>query len=160
MRISLIAVGRLKPGPERELAERYFSRARATGKRLGLSEFDIHELTESRQSAAGARKSEEARTIAGLIPANAAVIALDETGVTRSSDQFASHISRLNDTGTKHLCFVIGGPDGLDPVIRQRADLVLSFSPLTWPHQIVRILLGEQLYRATTILSGHPYHRA
>ena len=75
------------------------------------------------------------------------------------SESLAAEIARWRDAGRSAATFVIGGADGLDPTLRERADLVLSFSPLTWPHQLVRIMLAEQLYRVTTILAGHPYHR-
>ncbi|HHB82756.1 MAG TPA: 23S rRNA (pseudouridine(1915)-N(3))-methyltransferase RlmH [Devosia sp.] len=160
MRISIIGVGKMKNGPERELVNRYQSRARASGKNLGLSDFNIIELSESRAASSKSRKAEEATAILKIIPAEAQIVALDETGQTLTSQKFADFIESNNDNGKKHLVFIIGGADGLDQKIRQRASLVLSFSPLTWPHQIVRILLCEQLYRMTTILSRHPYHRS
>ncbi|HHB82232.1 MAG TPA: 23S rRNA (pseudouridine(1915)-N(3))-methyltransferase RlmH [Devosia sp.] len=160
MRVSIIAIGKMKSGPERELVERYLSRARASGKNLGLQDFNVIEFGESRAGAAPARKADEARMILGAVPKEAALIVLDEGGRALTSQKFAGTISTQNDNGKKHLIFVIGGPDGLDNSVRERAQLILSFSPLTWPHQIVRLLLGEQLYRATTILSNHPYHRA
>jgi len=86
------------------------------------------------------------------------IIALDERGRDLSSAQLAQQLTQWQQEG-RDVTFVIGGADGLDPDFVKRADLVLSFSPLTWPHQMVRIMLAEQLYRTTTILSGHPYHR-
>lgn len=160
MRISIIAVGKMKSGPERELVARYLSRAKATGKNLGLQDFSIIELSESRASSANARKTQEATAILSALPKGATLIALDETGSSQTSQKFANVINNLNDQATKNLCFVIGGADGLTKAVRDHAKTSLSFSPLTWPHQIVRIMLAEQLYRSTTILSGHPYHRA
>jgi 23S rRNA (pseudouridine1915-N3)-methyltransferase len=93
------------------------------------------------------------------LPAGGVVVALDERGKTLGSEDFAQRLLRWRDDGKPALSFVIGGADGLDPAFVKAADLTLSFSPLTWPHQLVRIMLAEQLYRATTILSGHPYHR-
>jgi 23S rRNA (pseudouridine1915-N3)-methyltransferase len=75
------------------------------------------------------------------------------------SEDFANAIARFRDDGKRQLLLAIGGPDGHDASLRARADLVLALGAMTWPHQIVRILVAEQLYRATTILSGHPYHR-
>ena len=89
----------------------------------------------------------------------ALIVALDEHGKTQSSEAFASQLARWRDDGRPAVSFVIGGADGHDPGLVAGADVTLSFSPLTWPHQLVRIMLAEQLYRATTILSGHPYHR-
>ena len=158
MRVSIVAVGRMKQGPERELVARYLDRAIASGKTLGLTGFGVSELTESRAGSAAARKIEEAKAIAGQAPGGI-VVALDERGRTLGSEDFAKKLLRWRDDGKQAVSFVIGGADGLDPGFVARADLTLSFSPLTWPHQLVRIMLAEQLYRATTILSGHPYHR-
>jgi 23S rRNA (pseudouridine1915-N3)-methyltransferase len=158
MRIRIAAVGRMKSGPERELVSRYLDRAVASGKPLGLSGFDVSELTESRASSAAARKAEEAKALREILP-EGLVVALDERGKTMGSEGLARLVAKYRDDGKPALSFVIGGADGLDPDFTARADLVLSFSPLTWPHQLVRIMLAEQLYRVTTILSGHPYHR-
>jgi 23S rRNA (pseudouridine1915-N3)-methyltransferase len=118
----------------------------------------VSELIESRAGSASARKTEEAKAIAAQA-AEGVLVALDERGKTLGSEDFAKRLLRWRDDGKPAVSFVIGGADGLDPALAARADLALSFSPLTWPHQLVRIMLAEQLYRATTILSGHPYHR-
>ncbi|WP_196260161.1 23S rRNA (pseudouridine(1915)-N(3))-methyltransferase RlmH [Pelagibacterium limicola] len=159
MRIMLVVVGRMKDGPERVLAARYLERAAIGGKPLGLAGPVLSELPESRSRSADARKREEARSILSAIPEKAVIVALDERGTTLASEPFAARLAQWRDENRPALALVIGGPDGLDDEVRSRADLVLSFSPMTWPHQIVRILTAEQLYRATTILSGHPYHR-
>lgn len=158
MRITIHAVGRMKQGPERELVARYLERAAATGKPLALTGFDVIELPESRASAAASRKAEEAKAIRSALPGGV-VVALDEHGKSLTSEAFARQVARWRDDGRPAASFVIGGADGLDPAFLAEADLALSFSPLTWPHQLVRIMLAEQLYRMTTILSGHPYHR-
>lgn len=158
MRIVIAAVGRMKQGPERELMSRYLDRASASGRTLGLSGFDIIEIAESRAAAADRRKQEEGRALIAALP-EGVVVCLDEHGRTMASGAFAAQLRRWRDDGRPALSFVIGGADGLGPEAASRADLVLSFSPLTWPHQLVRIMLSEQLYRVTTILSGHPYHR-
>ena len=149
----------MKQGPERELVARYLDRATLSGKSLGLSGFTVTELTESRAGSAASRKAEEAKALTAQLPAAGLTIALDERGKTLGSDDFAHRLARWRDDGKPAVSFVIGGADGLDPAFVQSATLTLSFSPLTWPHQLVRIMLAEQLYRATTILSGHPYHR-
>jgi len=159
MRIQIAAVGRMKAGPERELVARYLERAVAGGKPLGLTGFDVAELTESRAGSPASRKLEEAKALTATFPAGTVVVALDERGKGIGSEDLAHRIARWRDDGKAAVSFVIGGADGLDPDFVKRADLVLSFSPLTWPHQMVRIMLAEQLYRTTTILSGHPYHR-
>ena len=158
MRVHIAAIGRMKQGPERELAARYLDRAAQSGKPLALTGFEVTELPESRASSGSVRKSEESKALRAILP-DGVVVALDERGKSLNSDNFARQIGRWRDDGRAALSFVIGGADGLDPALAAGADLALSFSPLTWPHQLVRIMLAEQLYRATTILSGHPYHR-
>ena len=159
MRVSIAAIGRLKSGPEQDLVARYLERARGAGKLLGLTGFDISEFGEARGDNSAQRKSQEAGQLLGACPEGAQIIALDERGRTMSSPDFSTKLGRIRDEGARQTCFIIGGPDGLDASVRKKADLVLSFSPLTWPHQIVRALLCEQIYRAITIMSGHPYHR-
>ena len=159
MRVTIAAVGRMKAGPERELVARYLDRAAGGGKPLALTGFDVIELTESRASSSASRKADEAKALRTALPAGI-VVALDERGKAISSEAFANQLLAWRDSGRPAACFTIGGADGLDPAFVQSADLVLSFSPMVWPHQLVRIMLAEQLYRATTILSGHPYHRS
>jgi len=158
MRIAIAAVGRMKSGPERELVARYLDRATASGKPLALTGFDVTELAESRAGSAGARKSEEAKALRAAVP-DGVLVMLDERGKSIASDAFASQLARWRDDGRPAVSFIIGGADGIDPDFVRSADLALSFSPMVWPHQLVRIMLAEQLYRTTTILSGHPYHR-
>ncbi|MHA6689054.1 23S rRNA (pseudouridine(1915)-N(3))-methyltransferase RlmH [Devosia sp. A449] len=158
MRLTIAAVGRMKAGPEREMISRYLDRAVGGGKSLALTGFDIIELTESRASSSASRKADEAKALRAALP-DGIVVALDERGKAIGSEALAKQIGRWRDDGRPAVSFVIGGADGLEPDFVAKADLVLSFSPLTWPHQLVRIMLAEQLYRTTTILSGHPYHR-
>lgn len=159
MRISIFAIGRMKQGPERELVERYLDRCGKSGKSLGLSRFDVREWDESRAARAEERKSEEARHILTALAPGAVLVALDERGRSPSSPDFAERLGAWRDAGRPEAVYAIGGPDGHGDDIRARADLVLSFGAMTWPHQLVRLMLAEQIYRATTILSGHPYHR-
>ena len=158
MRVAIAAVGRMKNGPERELVARYLDRAAAAGRPLALTGFAIAEISESRAGSASSRKLEEARALRAALP-EGVVVALDERGQSLTSDAFAHRLGRGRDDGRPAVSFVIGGADGLDPELVKAADLVVSFSPMVWPHQLVRIMLAEQLYRATTILAGHPYHR-
>lgn len=160
MRIVLIAVGRLKQGPERELAERYRSRFDDLGRRLGFRSIEIHEIGESRARDAATRMSEEAAAIAAQVPERSVLVTLDEHGQNIDSSGFAGRIGRWRDETAPAAVFVIGGADGLSPELQRRAKLAMAFGAATWPHQIVRVLLLEQLYRAATILAGHPYHRA
>jgi 23S rRNA (pseudouridine1915-N3)-methyltransferase len=160
MRLMVIAVGRLKDGPERELAERYRKRCDDLGRRLGFRALEIHEISESRAKDAATRIAAEGVAIAALIPDKAVAVALDETGKSLDSATFSAQLSRWRESGVPALAFLIGGADGLSPDLRRKAGLTLAFGATTWPHQMVRVMLLEQLYRAATILSGHPYHRA
>jgi 23S rRNA (pseudouridine1915-N3)-methyltransferase len=160
MRLTIAAVGRLKDGPERELAERYRKRAEQLGRRVGLREVEIVEVRESRAQDVGKRMIEESIAIANVIPDKAAVVILDEHGDNLDSKSFATQLAKWRDAGRPAAVFVIGGDDGLAPALRERAALRLAFGAATWPHQLVRTMLLEQLYRAVTILAGHPYHRA
>ena len=159
MRLIVIAVGRLKQGPERELTNRYRERFDAIGRKLGFRGLEIHEIPESRARDAATRITEEAAAIAGFFPEKYGLIALDERGKSIDSAGFAQHLARFRDAATD-VIFVIGGADGLSPELRRNAKLTIAFGAATWPHQIVRIMLLEQIYRAATILAGHPYHRA
>lgn len=158
MRIAIVAVGRLKSGPERDLVERYVDRVAARGRASGLPGLALHEIDESRGRRAEERRLEEAKLIAAKLPQGGATIALDERGRDLSSEEFARLVASHRDEG-RDLAFVIGGPDGLDPALVSAADRRLRFGAMTLPHQLVRVLLAEQIYRAATILMGHPYHR-
>ncbi len=160
MRIVVIAVGRLKQGPERELAERYRERFEDLSRKLGFRGIDVHEISESRARDAATRIAEEAAAIATHIPEKSLLVTLDEHGQNIDSAGFAGQLGRWRDEAAPSTAFVIGGADGLSPELQRRAKLRIAFGTATWPHQIVRVLLLEQLYRAATILAGHPYHRA
>ena len=160
MRLVVHAVGRLIAGPERELAERYFDRLEKSGPAVGLEFSGVTEIAESRAQTAPARRREEGQRLQAQIQPGTALVLLDERGRNLSSDEFAGQIGLLRDAGRKAMIVAIGGADGHDASLRGQADLVLSFGALTWPHQLVRVMLAEQLYRVATILSGHPYHRA
>lgn len=160
MRLVVIAVGRLKQGPERELAERYRTRFDEIGRKLGFRSLEIHEIPESRARDAAARMAEEASAISGQIPEQSVLVALDERGTPVDSASFARQLGRWRDDGVASTIFIIGGADGLSPDLRRKAKLSVAFGAATWPHQIVRVMLLEQIYRAATLLAGHPYHRA
>jgi 23S rRNA (pseudouridine1915-N3)-methyltransferase len=160
MRPVVIAIGRLKSGPERELVDRYRARFDDMARKLGFRNLEIHELAESRARDAATRISEEGAAMLALVPERAVVVALDEHGQNVDSVSFARDLGRWRDESVAKIVFTIGGADGLLPDLRRKARLSLAFGAATWPHQMVRILLLEQLYRATTILAGHPYHRA
>lgn len=159
MQLTIMAVGKLAKGAERDLAERYLLRAEQLGANLGLK-LTIREVGDGRAQRSADRVGEEAAAIAKALPAGAVLCVLDERGKSVDSPAFAERIAAWRDRAVADLAFVIGGADGLDATIRDRADLVLSFGAMTWPHQLARGMLLEQLYRAMTILAGHPYHRA
>ena len=160
MRLTVAAIGRLRDSPERELAERYRKRAEQLGRRIGLRDVEIVEVRESRAQEVGKRMIEESIAIANVIPDKAAVVILDERGESLDSAALATQLGKWRDNGRPAAVFIIGGDDGLAPALRERATLRLAFGAATWPHQLVRGMLLEQLYRAVTILAGHPYHRA
>jgi 23S rRNA (pseudouridine1915-N3)-methyltransferase len=160
MRIVVAAVGRLKKGPETELSERYAKRASQTGRQLGWREVEIVEIRESRADDAGKRMLEESIALANVIPEGAAVVLLDAYGDNLDSASLAAQLAKWRSDDRPAAVFMIGSADGLAPTLRAKAELRLAFGAATWPHQLVRIMLLEQIYRAATILSGHPYHRA
>jgi 23S rRNA (pseudouridine1915-N3)-methyltransferase len=160
MRLVMIAIGRLKQGPERELAERYRKRFDDIGRKLGFRGVEIVEIPESRARDAATRIAEEAAAISAATPEKSVLVTLDERGENIDSAAFSCRLERWRDQSVSSTIFVIGGADGLSPDLRRNGNLAIAFGAATWPHQMVRIMLLEQLYRAATILAGHPYHRA
>ena len=156
MRIHLCAVGRLRAGPERELVSDYLQRFDRTGRALALGPATEHEVEDKKNAGMAA----EAELLARAVPAGAVLVTLDERGRVMSSPEFATLLARWRDGGRQDVAFVIGGADGIDPCLRARADASISFGAMVWPHMLVRVMLAEQLYRAASILSGAPYHRA
>ena len=152
MNILVAAVGKAKHGAERELFESYAARLPW---RVDLKEIEI-----KKEAAVNVRRAREGEALLGAVPEGARIIALDERGKSETSEAFAKRLGRWRDDGVRGVAFLIGGADGLDESVRKRADATLSFGALTWPHMLVRALLAEQLYRAHTILTGHPYHRS
>lgn len=158
MRLGLLCVGRLKAGPEREIYARYASRIAAL-RNLGFAGLDLQEIDESKARSPAERMAQEGAGLLAAAPAGAGLVVFDERGRAASSADFARLLESERDRGVKALAFVIGGAEGLAPAVRERAQAVFSFGAMTLPHQLVRILVAEQIYRAMTILSGHPYHR-
>ena len=156
MKIHLCAVGRLRAGPERALVDDYLDRLGKTGRALGLGPAMEHEVEDKKNLGMKA----EGELLSRVIPAGAALVVLDERGRMLSSPEFAATLAGWRDTGRQDAAFVIGGADGIDPALRAKADLAISFGAMVWPHMLVRVMLAEQLYRAATILAGLPYHRA
>jgi len=160
MEVAIAAIGRLKAGPERELCERYLDRARKAGSKLGLRGFEVHEAPESRAARPADRMAQEGEAILARIGGEARLVSLDAAGDPIDSQEFARNLSRDAAASVQRTVFVIGGADGLGKLILGRSERIFSFGRMTLPHQLVRVLLAEQLYRAVTMLSGHPYHRA
>ena len=157
MRLHVAAVGRIRAdAPERALIRDYHTRFDRTARPLGMGPHTEHEVEPRR----GQGPAAEADALRRAVPDGAALVALDERGRTFSSPDLADRLEKFRDTGRSDLAFIIGGADGLLRELREDADLVLSFGPMVWPHMLARVMLFEQLYRAATILSGSPYHRA
>ena len=156
MRLHICAVGRIKAGdPERRMIDDYVTRFNRTGRPLGLGPLSEIEIDDRK----GGGMAAEAELLARALPAGAFVVVLDERGEMKSSPDFASALARWRDDGRQDVAMVIGGADGIAPVLRDRADMAMSFGAMVWPHRLVRVMLAEQLYRAATILAGGPYHR-
>ena|SRR5690606_333664 len=151
MRVTIAAVGRERPGPTRELFEEYRRRCPWPIRLL--------EIAPRTSGPPERRRAEEAERLKAALPRDAVLVALDESGRSLTSRAFAARIAAWQRQGRSELVFLIGGPEGLDPALLDRADLVLALGRMTWPHRFVRVLLAEQLYRAATIQAGHPYHR-
>ena len=159
MRLIVAAVGRLKSGGERELFCRYRDRLQAAGRPLGLAPVTWHEIAESRAPGAAGRRAQEGARLLQLVRDADVVIAVDAKGEMLGSQGFARLLGTIRDGGARAAGLLMGGADGLAADVADRARIKLSFGPITLPHQLARIVLAEQLYRAATILAGHPYHR-
>ncbi|MEL6640266.1 MAG: 23S rRNA (pseudouridine(1915)-N(3))-methyltransferase RlmH [Pseudomonadota bacterium] len=155
MRVTICAVGRLRKGPERDLYDDYLTRFDRTGRALALGPANLAEVEDKK----GGGMAAEAVVLERAIPHGALVCSLDERGSVMSSPDFAKKLADWRDQGRGDVAFVIGGADGIDPALRAKADVSLSFGKMVWPHMLVRVMLAEQLYRAASILAGGPYHR-
>ena len=160
MHLTIGAVSKLKAGPERDLYQRYAERVTPAGRSLNLGPLKCIEISESRKGSAKERRAEEAANLLAKIPTAAHIIALDENGDALTSEQIARLLAKQRDAGASGLAFIIGGPDGHGPQIREMAERIFSLGAVTLPHGLARVVLAEQLYRAMTILAGHPYHRS
>jgi 23S rRNA (pseudouridine1915-N3)-methyltransferase len=151
MRLAIVAVGRMRNAPERALYEHFAGRIRD-----GVT---LVEVEERKKLPPAELVRAEAALIRAAIPAGAVTVALDRRGAPLSSEALAARLAQWRNSG-RDVAFLIGGADGLDDTLRNGSDLVLSFGAATWPHFLARVMLAEQLYRAQSILAGHPYHRA
>ncbi len=150
--ITLVAVGRLKAGPLRDLCDEF-------RRRIPLP-LEIREVEERRPLSGDARKTREGELILKVLPKGTLAVALDERGKAYDSAGFAQQFAAWRERSGDNLCFLIGGADGLAPAVLEKAAARLAFGTMTWPHMLARAMLLEQIYRAHTILTGHPYHRA
>ncbi len=150
MRVLIAAIGRVKAGPEQQLYHDYIRRLPW---KIECREFD------AKHSDPAGRKAREGHLLLEACSTYERIIALDESGKTLSSREFAQHLGTWRQGGASSFAFIIGGADGLDAAVLKKAHLAWSFGRVTWPHMLVRGLLAEQLYRAQSILDGHPYHR-
>jgi 23S rRNA (pseudouridine1915-N3)-methyltransferase len=137
--LHIVARGRIGNGPESALVTKYLRRVPWPTK--------VTELPDR-----GGRMPQ--------LPDKAVTVLLDEKGESLDSEAFAQKLERWRDGGTREARFLIGAADGFDAREREHADLLMSFGKATWPHLLVRAMLAEQLWRATSILANHPYHRA
>ncbi len=160
MRLLIAAVGKLKQGPERELFAHYLARAEAAGRTLGLAPLTLIEVPESKGQSSAARRKEEAAALLAKLPSSSKLVCLDAKGEAKTSETFAQVLAKFRDEGTRALAFFVGGADGLGEAALARADARLSLGAITLPHGLARVVLAEQIYRAATILAGHPYHRS
>jgi len=151
LRLTIAAVGRIKGDPAADVFATYAERLPWP---LSVNEIEIKD-----KRAPGERKTEEGKRLIAALPVGAVVVALDPKGKMLSTEAVADRLRSWRDGGIKDLAFVLGGADGLSEAVRERATLLLSLGPMTWPHLLARAMLAEQLYRASAILAGHPYHR-
>jgi 23S rRNA (pseudouridine1915-N3)-methyltransferase len=159
MRLLILAVGHARGTSEGALCDDFVARAKTFGKRLGFSSVAAEEVAVSKLREVKSRIAEEGERLAARIPAGAHVVFLDARGKGMTSDGFAEMLAAMRDAGARDLVFLIGGPDGLDPGPAVKSSRSLAFGQQIWPHLLVRAMLAEQIYRALTILGGHPYHR-
>jgi len=160
MKLCLCAVGKLGATTENTLVKDYLARATQTGRALGLGPAELLEVEAKKGGRSSALlKTQEAEAIGVAIPEGSLLVTCDERGELLTSRQIAARIDKLKDRGERRLTFLIGGADGLEKALLERASFSLAFGPQTWPHALVRVMLAEQIYRATSILAGLPYHR-
>jgi 23S rRNA (pseudouridine1915-N3)-methyltransferase len=163
MRLTIAAIGQLRQGPEAQMIKTYCERLAGIGRQIGLRGLSVEGFEAPNALTGTARQQKEAELLANAVPPGANVYVLDERGKSMTSKAFADDLGRIRDAGANDCVFLIGGADGHGPAVKAlqqsgRAK-VISFGQATWPHMLVRVMLCEQLYRAATIMSNHPYHR-
>jgi 23S rRNA (pseudouridine1915-N3)-methyltransferase len=155
MKIHLCVVGKLRNGPEKNLIDDYLNRFEKIGRSYGLGPVSVNEVEDKKNGG----MSNEAVLLQRIIPKGAVIIALDERGEVVSSPNFSEKLIAYVNNNVSDLAIVIGGADGIDSKLREKADFKVSFGKMVWPHALVRVMIAEQLYRAASILAGSPYHR-
>ena len=151
MRITILAVGKIRNSVFNQLYELYVKRLRW--------EIILYEIESHNKKSGEEQQKDESMRLITLIPSDACVITLDERGKLLSSRELASWVEQKIEEGTKDICLIIGGPNGLSPDILFKSNLILALGRATWPHLMVRGMIAEQIYRVQQILSGHPYHK-
>ena len=159
MKMTILAIGRMKAGPEKELCDDYLSRARAMGRSCGITAIDMRDFAESGFDEPQRRRDAEAKVLTASLAPRSFTVVLDETGRALKSADFAALLRREIEAGASEIAFLIGGPDGHAQSTRASANFTLALGPMTWPHRLVRVMLAEQIYRVVTIMVNHPYHR-
>lgn len=154
MHVSILSVGKLKSGPEKDLVDDYAARFNKSGPGIGLRSLKLIDV-----ASGGGLDAEGARLLAA-IPVGAKTLRLDEFGVQWNSVKFSKQIAKWRDDGQGQLCFLIGGAEGYSQAVRDACSDILAFGPQTWPHRLVKVMLAEQLYRAVSLQAGLPYHKA
>ncbi|HLA01402.1 MAG TPA: 23S rRNA (pseudouridine(1915)-N(3))-methyltransferase RlmH [Aestuariivirga sp.] len=159
MRLQVLAIGKLKAGPEKTLAQEYQTRLEGLGRKAGITRLTVTDFAESQSQTASQRQDEEAKLLGAALAPKAFALVLDERGKSLTSEAFSRLLQRHLDQGTQDLAILIGGPDGHSALTRKTAGQLISLGEMTWPHRLVRVMLLEQIYRAVTIMVNHPYHR-
>jgi len=160
MRLTILSVGRLKRRPEHDLFQHYVERAVGAGQALSVGPLKAVEVAQSRKASVVERRQQEASLLLAKLDKSDQLVALEENGKGLTSAELAAMIGKWREAGIGEIAFALGGPDGLDAEVSNRAAMRLALGPMTLPHGLARIVLAEQIYRALTILAGHPYHRA
>ena len=155
MKINICAIGRIKSSPEVDMVNDYVDRFERIGKNIGLGPIKIIEK-ESKKSGV----LSEGKVLLASIPNNSIICILDEKGADLNSLAFAKTIEHWRDNLNLELSLVIGGAGGLSKEIKNKAHHSISFGKMVWPHRLIRVMITEQLYRAASIISGSPYHKA
>lgn len=161
--LHIAAVGRLKSGPEFDLLKDYQTRLGVSGRSLGFDRLHLSEVEAPKSLEGKARQNREAELLVDSLPDNARIFIMDERGKSMKSMKLAEQLESIRDESIGNAIFVIGGADGHGDAVKALLSdgraTALSFGVNTWPHMLLRVMLAEQLYRAVSILSGHPYHR-